>query len=537
MKKAISVFLALVMCAALALPAFADAVGPFMEEITAYVNKKGGAKLYNYGEPDDEEGEWDLIPDGTKIPDKTKLTLLWPEVEDDDTYYYVDYGEEGGYVRASDLSMDLKPVEPKEENRYDPPRHFVVLNADGAKLYAGPGISYEELTVLPEGTEIEAEYADGYDDGSVSTWSYTTFDGVSGWVHTGQDGFSEDFGIPVGYYEYAQSPLGEIYVRTGMNYYDKMWWWDDDEPAGEIPADTELSFDRYYRHQGETIVPVNYDGSQVWIRLEDAYFLQESYMSAIDGYLINYGEPALYEDDNLQPGDRTDKEMPVNEIIPYDWAFRDVLGDYDKDDEEYYDSPYEDYYRVLLDGEYYWVRYGSEIGEEVCTFNGSYIEAAPEGVSVTVYAEPDDTSEELAVINPEEQYTCLFSYDKNDYYEDENGEVDYDPLANWYYVDFDGVRGWIHYGEEEYPAYLPALTAPVVTFGEAAETASATDDGNDNSEGGGFLSNLFGKKDGGDGSLEPESPRKTIGGSIAFAAVAVVLAIFGISRARKKKED
>lgn len=534
MKKILSVILALIMCAALALPAFADGMGPFMEEITAYVNKEGGAEIYDYSAPDHEGDPYFLKPTGKKIPDKTKLSLTWYTEENDELWYNVEYDDGNyGFIRAAELSLDLKPVEPKEKNKYDPPHHFTVINKEGAKLYAGPGLSYEELAVLPEGTEIEALYADGYDYGSFSSWSYIEFEGKSGWVHTGQFGSAFDFAIPVKYHEYSSSPLGKIYVLKDLEVYDRIDWWEG-EVAGTIPAGAQVSFDCYYNHEGSSLAPVSYDGIEGWVKTENVYLRSDKYMSAVDGWLMVTDSTRLYEDDNLKPGGDTGATVDSYRILPYDLAFREYLGEHSDNIEDYWNSAYEEWFRVTVDGEKYWLRYGTEITGDPCIFTGSYLQKTPGNLTLTVYEEPDDSSFEVCEIKAGEEYINLFNFDKNQFAF--GGDDEYDSLEDWYYIEYEGQRGWIHYGGDDHPEYLASLSEPVITFAE--DTASATDE----SSPAGLLESIFGKKDdkkdgGEDNPLAPESPRKTITGSVIFAAVAVVLAVIGISRARKKKEE
>ncbi len=545
MKKLISIISAVILCLSVSLPAFADGVGPFIEEITAYVNKSGGARVYSYTEPENENDPWVLRPNGDKIPDKTKLSLTWYEIENDIIYYNIEYGsDKTGFVRASDLSMDLKPVEPKEENKYDSPLHFTVINKDGAKMYAGPGISYDELKILPLNTEIEALYADGFSYGTASTWSYTEYDGVSGWVHTGQDGFSFDFGIPVKYKEHPVSPLGKVIVCKKLNVYNRIDPWEvnyADALAGTLPAGTEFTFDVYYSHEGIVSVPVDCNGIKGWAQIESTYVASGNYMLPVDGWLMVTDSTALYKDDEMKPGKETGGKASQYEILPYDLSFREVLGDIDEDDEGFWESAYEEWYRVTVDGEKYWLRYGSEITGSPCLFSGGNFEIVPDGNDISVYREPDELSDVVGTIESGEKYISLFIYDRNSYIADENGDTDYDPLKSWSYVSYDGLRGWIHYPDGVYPEFEAAPVSPFITFAEPENSEDSAGD-DDAASPGTFFENLFGnkddKKDAGERNpLSPESPRKTIGGSITGAAVAVGLAVIGIVRARKKKKD
>ena len=262
-----------------------------------------------------------------------------------------------------------------------------------------------------------------------------------------------------------------------------------------------------------------------------------------DGYIMVTDSLDLYEDDDLTPGENLSETVEPYQIIPYDYAFRNVLGDYDRDDEEYWDSPYEQWFRVTVDGKKCWVCFGSETnGDPVLFYSGSYEKYSGD---IDIFEEPDVDSASVGSIPKDSKYINLFNYDRNDYYEDENGDTVFDRSLSWEYVDYNGTRGWIHFEDEEYPDYIYGLVDPVLTLGEDdASPAGNTETGDDEGEGtddnspGGFLENLFGKKDEDENNpLAPESPRKTIGASIAGAAVAVVLAIIGISRARKKKEE
>ncbi len=542
MKKLLAIITALMLCLTLALPAFADASGPFISEISAVVAKKGGAEVYNW----DYEVEDDvLIPTGEKFPEGAALVLSWESFVKGELYYYAyergaDLNDENtldGFVKVSDLDMDLSPVQPKEENAYENPVHFIVTNKDGAGLYEGPSFAYKTIKTLSEGTEIEALYADGYGIGIYPNWSYTEVDGSKGWVCTGDSLY---FGKEVKYHEDVPSPAGRAVTLEEVPLY-KQALADEDRVAAKIPAGTELKYNIYYKGiNAEPMALVEYAGKKGWIELSIAY-PSSDLLSFSDGYLMVADRLTLYEDDDLRPGESVSSVEPYT-IIPYDAFFSRHPG------KSADDGVYENCYRVTVDGEKYWVIFGSELGAKEIPYFGGFLytvaKDAPHGI--TLYASPDD-AEPIGEIEQGETFVSLFNVDFNTYYEDE----EYDPDKDWNYIEYDGARAWIHYDYEicgEISTLTPALPDPLKQYGEAEnsieEALNEIDDLDD------IFEQFFGLGDDDDDAREPEdgdgdvdpgrakrSTRSALVRPLVYAAAVSAIAAFGIVRAKKKKPE
>ena len=228
-----------------------------------------------------------------------------------------------------------------------------------------------KIKTLPLGTQIQATHGNGFDYGSYPAWSYTTVDGVSGWVHTEQNLECFDFGCPVKYRDIANAPLGEAVVTQEAELHDVL----DDYNArtlATIPAGTKLTFDTYYLSEMgyQMYGLVEYQGKEGWVCLRDGYNTYNHTMYNVDGYLCLTEEMALFEDDDLQPGERLSITADPM-IVPYDWFFNKALGPVD---EWGYlgesDEAYEQWFRVNIEGNNLWLRFGSELGSELIPFSG-----------------------------------------------------------------------------------------------------------------------------------------------------------------------
>ena len=544
MKRLLTVMLAFMLFFSLVLPAFADAAGPFYTVIKAAVSKKDGADIYDW---DYETGEERFGPTGKKIPYGATLELSWENYVDGELYYNVTYLPDGadeddelwGYVKAADLDMDLSPVKPEEKNAYETPEHYVVINEDGAKMYEGPGRAYKEIKTLKKGTEVESLYYDGCEPGAYPTWSYIKDDGDEGWVQTGQYFDSLDFGRLVKYKEDTPAPAGKIKVLRDSKLYNTPKTYDDDAKViATIPAGTELTYDVYYSQFGTSMmINTEYGGKSGWLETDNYYPKAAFALNYLDGYLLTDSVKRLLEDDNLTPGEQVSETEPY-QILPFDMCYARPLEEV-ADEEEMYEVPYEIYYRVNVDGENYWLVYGSELGGDLIMYYGGsrYINR---GGDMTVYSQPD-SFEEIGAIPQGGKFVNLFYLDKNDYIDE---DFVYDPENEWNYIVYNGLCGWVHIGYENCE---PEPTAEMLIADpmNPVETQEKEDTGEEEIEG--FFEQLFGLGD--DGSGEPDSvdggdpgnvgnnPRKAIIKALASAGAISALAVFGIVRAKKKKPE
>ena len=182
MKKIAAFLLTLLLCVSLPLALQAAAEEPYFEPIKATVSNKNGATVYEY--IDYERPDPVAVPQGRTLPRGTTVTLVGEEPLDRVTYYRFADGDDFYLLSEKDLLFQLRSVAPQEENRYDPPQHFVVLNAQGLELLDGPGTLYPSLGKVPKGAVVTATHADAldkdpYDEETLfSVWSYVTYNGL-----------------------------------------------------------------------------------------------------------------------------------------------------------------------------------------------------------------------------------------------------------------------------------------------------------------------------------------------------------------------
>ncbi len=514
MKKFISLTLVLIISFALVIPAFADGVGPFITEITARVINKNGAKAFLYSdslEYEEEYGESDFAEAGyssVMIPYMTELRFYDSsdsEELSDTPYFLTEYNGESVYVKGSDVSVT--PVKPREENRYDPPLHFVVLSEEGEPLRSGPSNVSDILEIIPEGTEIEAVYSDvppnpDETPGDYSVWSYTVYNGKSGWVNTGEEGTFGRFGKPVKYKEKACSPVGDYYAIDDIKLKDEPDPWNFEDAIGTIPAGTKGKFDYYvtYDHYGSLFVYLEYNGVKGWASFGGREVAHDNLMINRYGYMLVTDTMKLYKDDNLKPGEDSGKTVEPNQIIPFDYSYRKETGETG--------YSYNTFCRVTVDGEQYWAC----ISDLFYKFNGCDLLKAK--TDIDVYSGNNDEAEKLGTIPAGAVFLSLFTFNYVAY-EDLRGWI-FD-IDNYDYVNISGDL-LITPDEEGIKAALEKYCKPNSTGSDGVDEAQETTASEAN-------------------PLAPESPNKTVIACVAAAAAAVVIASVGIARARKKKEE
>ncbi|MBR1423249.1 MAG: SH3 domain-containing protein [Ruminococcus sp.] len=149
---------------------------------TMYVNTESNNLMCRFG----PGYEYDTVfADG--FPKGMALTCFAEQYDpiSGETWAFVQYGDTQGwctekYLSSSEPKKDNDTsdiVQPDMYNEAEYRPHFQVV-VDGLKLRKGPGTSYDVITMINSGTELE-EYGYNLYDGK---WVYTNYNGKYGWL-------------------------------------------------------------------------------------------------------------------------------------------------------------------------------------------------------------------------------------------------------------------------------------------------------------------------------------------------------------------
>ena len=438
-NKLLALLLAVLLCLSIPTVAFADGEGPHFSEINATVEKESGIPFYNYDYDNPDEKEWALKPTGVTIPKGTALTLNGEFDEDGVLYFSLEYQDEYGYVRKDDVRMELTEVAPADENAYAAPRHYVVVAQDGAQVHKGPGNAFDVVKTLPRGKEITVTHADDLspDDG-YSIWDYSPE--ARGWVQTGDDREGDVvFAQSVKYKESSRTPLGTVKTRKETPVYAKIsdaWNEEESTPLATIPAGEELTFELYYNNYAY----VTYQGKTGWLPL------WSNVEAPVDGYLMTMESKPLYKEAAVNETTGTGKTVEAYQILPYDLSVeKSIVEGLEPGDEDFYEQPYDTWYRVTVDGTQYWARFNSETNRDPLVFYYGRKSVVAETSNLLLFEEPDTSSQRIGKIPGEAQMIELFDY----YISEEEAPESTEKERNWHYVVYGDLRGWTCYNYDE----------------------------------------------------------------------------------------
>lgn len=305
-KKMLCFALALIVICSLSLTAFADMEGPYFEEFEITVDNPDGIQLYR--------SDWNretLITTMKKIaviPNGTKLTITGDYMAGGVSYLYTTYGDEYGYIKASDVRIDNKDVvKPTKDDKVDEKFRVITINPDGAKLRSGPSNAHPEVATVPAGTEFEIEYVIG----GWGAWAYVTYNGTSGWLH---------------FYEYEDSydcinlkeEPGKLMVVDNATYLTKTPDTNSPKVTEAIPYGTVLSYKHIYHEAKADIAYVEYNGIKGWLRTRDAFSEGTAYHNKGSILIINPDGLNVYSD--AKDSDKVLCKIPYNTIVPCEYV-------------------------------------------------------------------------------------------------------------------------------------------------------------------------------------------------------------------------
>lgn len=332
-KKILCTALTLIVICSCSLTAFADMEGPYFEEFEITVDNPDGIELYR--------SDWNretLITTMKKIaviPDGTKLTITGDYMAGGVSYLYTTYGDEYGYIKASDVRMDSKVViKPTKDDKVDEKFRVITINPDGAKLRSGPSNAHPEIATVPAGTGFDIEYVIG----GWGAWAYVTYNGTSGWLH---------------FYEYEDSydcinlkeEPGKAMVVNNSTYLTQTP--DDSSPkvTEAIPYGTIFNYTHIYHEAKADIAYVEYNGVKGWLRTRDAFAQGTAYHKKGSILIINPDGLNIYSD--IKDSDKIICTIPYNTIVPYEYV---LYNDGAQDGE------ISDYFYVSYNGINGWLR-------------------------------------------------------------------------------------------------------------------------------------------------------------------------------------
>ncbi|MBR4728367.1 MAG: hypothetical protein IK080_10815 [Clostridia bacterium] len=526
LNKLLALLLAVLLCLSIPTVAFADGEGPHFTALKATVEKEGGIPIYSY-DYEDSGDEWLLKPKGITIPQGTELTLTGEFDEDGVLYFWLEYQDEYGYVRKDDVHLDLSEIAPADENAYAAPRHYVVVDPNGAEVHSGPGNSFEVVKTLPKGKEITVTHADDLspDDG-YSIWDYTP--DARGWVQTGDDrGGEVAFAKSVKYRESTRTPLGTLKTREDTPFYANIndSWSEDGEtqPLGTVPAGEELKFDLYFRE----FAYVTYQGKTGWLPL------WKNVEAPVDGYLMTLESRPLYKEAAVNENTGTGKKIEAYQIVPYDLEVEiSEQEGLEPGDGEFYSQPYDTWYRVTVDGAQYWTRFNSETSKQPLEFYSAVKRRVAETSNLLMYETPDIDSQRIGKIPGEEQLIELF-----DYYisEDETPELP-DRERNWHYVAYGDLRGWSRYDYDQVEWVNDDMIYSLSSFLENPEKNEITEQLMPTTSKATAAETTVPNKTDGDGMAVKAPARTIILGCVAAAVILALVAGVTVALIKKRKQ-
>ena len=418
----------------------ADMGAPEIKPYELTVDNKSGISLY--------DSDYDVID---TIPYGTVITVSYEYKEDGIRYGYLyDDSNYSGIVKLSDfagLDIEITPEQDNWEFCYYKPRKVLIVGSD-IYLHSGPANGYKAVTkAVPSLTTLEYNCTDQ----DYGTWGYTEYEGVKGWLDL--DSNSNDIALSCSLYDDEENcPKKTIMTLDKIYLYALPDTTSDKVSKEAIPASTKLSyeFELYYGKIDYTYwVYLTYNGVSGWAMKTDSPLA-----SGYNSKLLTYKDINLYTSP-LDGGKETAKTVVANTELEISYYYYS----YDTETEEY-----NEWYYVKYKGDYYWLGKTQDFvlpfedGEEGYGEDGYAQEIKDK--NTYIYSRPDSSSAKVI-----EEAIPMGTELNLEYY----GIDDEEANGTWYYVVYDGNKGWILYDNETFvddtfikelaEAYNKALTA------------------------------------------------------------------------------
>ncbi len=446
-KKLLCFTLTLIVICSCSLTAFADMEGPYFEEFEFTVDNPDGIKMYHY--------DWDSslnqhIIKEIIIPDGTKLTITGDYMANGVEYLYTTYGDEYGYIKASDARVENKDVvKPTKDDKVDEKFSVITINPDGAKLRSGPSNAHPEVATVPAGTEFDIEYVIG----GWGAWAYVTYNGTSGWLH---------------FYEYEDSydcinlkeKPGKAMVVDNSTYLTKTPDGNSPKVSEAIPYGTVFSYKHIYNEAKSDIAYVEYNGVKGWLRTRAAW--GEGAASHFEGSIFTVNPDGLNVYSDIKDSDKVICKIPYNTIVP---------AEYELFNEGAQDGEISSYVYVSYNGMKGWVRLENWAEVNSVSTSGKVDSMRIDAKSIPVYKEPSTDSAVIDTLQKNDKVCRLYG--------------EYIMSDEWFLICNDGYVGWIPYSEDSWEIFEETeknpLTACTIKIGEPIPDAEPEfKDGYDN---------------------------------------------------------
>ncbi len=426
MKKIIGIILTLTLALSCSVLAFGDAGGPPAISYDVTVSNKSGAEVFDVVDWIEETyaSQDIIIPYGTQITVVAEYSFkdtLMLQFSRDDTW---------GFIKASDVTLKKAVVGIEETVKNKNPETKIVLEENKVKLYAGPGLAFEEIATLDYGTRFSSEYAhksqaiEGEDYVEAPEWAYVTVDGNTGWVHV----------IPFQSYlgTELETPKTVIVMHDKVPLYAKPYFEDIKEEEKDvlnssIKKGTVLSYKIVTNGYYNQYCFVEYDGVEGWIlnNVEECDIDKPCNLAVenFDGLFINSDNVDIYEDCTF--ASKVIANLPKGTVLPTDLEWREVTPSGVEEDGEDF-GMITIWFHAEYEGKQGWVPKHQDDYASVIQGFPNFTRIKEE---TPLYISPDKHSQVLVKIPAEEKLISYFWLDDND--------------GNFMeYTEYNGLRGW-----------------------------------------------------------------------------------------------
>lgn len=454
----------------LLIPCFvkADMGMPELKEYEVIVTKKDGIDLIDYND--------EVI---TTIPYETELVISYETFKDGILYGETNYKNKYGYINLDNVAIKDEKFNLEDYKWYYESGEITVIKT-GAKLYKGPAFKYgyvDKDMEIEKDTILKYKYRD-------EQWAYVSYEGKTGWIFVNNNYISDSQEI------YTATKLNNnktIYTVKDINLYSDPRLTEKLDKV--IPAFTELEYNVFTSIQPkEPIVFVDFDGTKGWLSIGESYPENDAKFS-----LENYPKLNALDSINMEYKLISSKEIPIYK----DMNLTEKIGSIKQNDdfvEIYYFIGENTPTYVNVKGVKGWVALDHD-NNQIAKKDESEIIAIEE---IAVYSTPSRSKASIGTIKPNEEVKVKYSiYDNSDNYlyiesptikgwalvkfgeysnaytyiieltndvniyskPDQNSEKSKEILKKgteldikyttynygvlWYYVDYNGIQGWI----------------------------------------------------------------------------------------------
>lgn len=375
----------------------------------------------------------------------TKISINHDRLIKDELYleYYSEEHETFGYIKYSDVKLFEEEIDfsQAEENK-DKEQYYAY---DETKIYKGPSAVYGEVkdVTIPAGTIINFTHE------VESMWIYTEYNGTKGWVYI------FDYNDI-----YPQAPKKTVALVSKDERVvilgDQKVYNDKGDEIGTVKSLTEYDA-IYYSGSRKDIGAVYIKGEDIegWVKeagrfgTNGAHFIYEEEYKSI---ITERKGLTLFKDVELK--EATDITIPCGtELTTKYYIIMYTEGDISS--------------QIEYKGKKYWINlnYENIAEEDILTIESL-------GKNKTLY-KYSDTEESLNIEIPAKEK--LVSYYNFMEYTGEQSANDTPIYNTWYYVEYQGTKGWIYISDLENEKD-PTIITPEIEDEEEPEVEEETEE-------------------------------------------------------------